>query len=92
VTESASPGDWSDATARTDADETRLAPDGARVERLDPPKEELAATCLVSSKAPICSRKAFLLSKTSPSGMTRAAARRTSGFGMSCSVPPRPGI
>jgi hypothetical protein len=50
VTESASPEDWDDATARTYADEIRLALHGARVERIDPPKEELAARCSVSRR------------------------------------------
>jgi hypothetical protein len=35
VTESASPSDWGDATARTYAEQTRLAPRSARVEGMD---------------------------------------------------------
>jgi hypothetical protein len=41
VTENAPPGDWSDATARTYADQIRLARHGAVVERVDPRRRNL---------------------------------------------------
>jgi hypothetical protein len=56
VTDSASPRGWSDATARTCADNSRLAPGRARVERIDPSKGG-ACRKVHSFKAPIWSRK-----------------------------------